>query len=114
MRLLNLVKYTSEASAEVLKEGFGSRRDALAAAVEQTGGEIEHFWAVNSSDWNVAFVVQTTQVADDAQGAAVYVAYQAAGYIEKVMSLPIAEAADADAVLQAMADTRARTPGATD
>ena len=104
-----MVKYTSEASAQILKEGLASRREALTAAAAARGGELEHFWAVNSTEWNVEFV--TSGEFTDAQAAATQIVYQAAGYVERLASLPLVDAEEADAVMAAIAADRARTPG---
>jgi len=70
---------------------------------------MEHFWAVNSTEWHAAFIA--TGDLSDAQGAANQLAYQAADYIERLAIFPLADVDDTDEVMAAMASMRARLPG---
>ncbi len=76
MKYLALIKYTPDACAAIAKEGLGSRRVALETAVQAQGGGIDEFWALDSFDWNVCFVMS---VPDD-QTAGVRVAQYSRGH----------------------------------
>lgn len=108
-RTLVLYKYKPAACAEILKQGLASRREAVSATVAAGGGQMEHFWAVNSTEWHVAFIASGE--ATDAEGAASQLAYHATGYIERVAAFPLADVDDADEVMAAIASARPKPPG---
>lgn len=107
MKYLGLVKYTPEACATIAQEGLTSRRAALEAATEAQGGKLEEFWAVESFDWNAAFIFSTNDDQSAGVRVAQFVVSYSAGYIENTLLLPLVPAGEADAAMKAFVAPRA-------
>jgi uncharacterized protein with GYD domain len=110
MKYLALVKYTAEACRGLAKDGLGSRRSALEEASRAQGVTIDEFWAVDSFDWNVAFVFTAPDDQPAGVRVAQFVVSYGVGHIENSLVLPLVSTAEADAVLQTF--VAAKAPGA--
>lgn len=108
-KFLALVKYTPEACAAIAEEGLASRRVAIQAAMEAQSGRVESFWAVDSFEWNVAFVVETPDDQAAANRVATFVLSYGQGHLENTLFLPLATVEDADAAMKQF--TAPRPPG---
>lgn len=108
-KFLALIKYTPDGCAVIAKEGLSSRRAALEAASEAQGGRLEAFWAVDSVDWNVAFVLDSPDDQVAADRVAMFVVTYGLGHIENSVFLPLTAPEDADAAMQKF--TAVRAPG---
>ena len=95
-----LVKYTPDGCAAIAKEGFASRKAALAKAMEAQGGRLEEYWAVDSFEWNAAFLLDTADDQTVADRVATFVVSYGLGYIENTLFLALAQVEDADSAME--------------
>lgn len=109
MKYLALVKYTAEACGAIAKDGLGSRRDALQSASQAQGVTIDEFWAVDSFDWNVAFIMSVPDDQPAGVRVAQFVVSYGVGHIENSLVLPLVPTAEADAAMQTF--VAAQAPG---
>jgi hypothetical protein len=101
-------KYTSDAAAKILKEGYQGRAQALADFAKASGNEQLGYWAISDPEWDFVTLQQGDNFAAPTQ-AAVGLMASGAGVIARGKFIELVEAADADAAVQGL--TGYRPPG---
>lgn len=94
-RYIQFAKYTPQACAAVLDEGYVSRRQALEKYVAGFGGQLMEMYAVSSDEWDFAVVVELDL--NPGLNAVHLLRAYGSGVIERSMTIDLATPEEADA-----------------